>query len=53
VRVPNNYADKISHLWVVRRVFLYGFDKTTQQDVDYRRQWMLARLAEIEKKLRN
>ena len=33
---------------VVRRAFLCGYDQTTQQDFEYRRQWMLDRLAEIE-----
>jgi len=33
---------------VVRRAFLCGFDQTTQQDFEHRRQWMLDRLAEIE-----
>ena len=32
---------------VVRRAFLCGFDNTTQQDYEHRRQWMLDRLAEI------
>ena len=33
---------------VVRRAFLCGFDQSTQQDFEHRRQWMLDRLAEIE-----
>ncbi len=33
---------------VVRRAFLCGFDQTTQQDFEHRRQWMLDRLSEIE-----
>jgi REP element-mobilizing transposase RayT len=33
---------------VVRRAFLCGFDDTTQQNFEHRRQWMLDRLAEIE-----
>ncbi len=33
---------------VVRRAFLCGFDQTTQQDFEHRRQWMLDRLAEID-----
>jgi hypothetical protein len=34
---------------VVRKVFLCGFDKSTQQDYEHHRQWMLDRLAEVEK----
>ena len=33
---------------VVRKAYLCGVDKTTQQDFEHRRQWMLDRLAEIE-----
>ena len=32
---------------VVRKAFLCGFDKTTQQDFEHRRQRMLDKLAEI------
>ncbi|NQZ30454.1 MAG: transposase [Oceanospirillaceae bacterium] len=32
---------------VVRKAFLCGFDKSTQQDFEHRRQWMLDRLGEI------
>ena len=33
---------------VVRKTFLCGFDKSTQQDYEHRRQWMLDRLAEVD-----
>ena len=33
---------------VVRKAFLCGFDKSTQQDYEHRRQWMLDRLAEVD-----
>lgn len=33
---------------VVRRAFLCGFDKTTQQDYEHRRQWVIDRLADID-----
>ncbi len=33
---------------VVRKAFLCGFDKTTQQDYGHRRQWVIDRLAEID-----
>jgi hypothetical protein len=33
---------------VVRKAFLCGFDRTTQQDYEHRRQWMVDRLAQID-----
>ena len=33
---------------VVRRAFLCGFDRLTQQDFDHRRQWVIDRLADID-----
>ncbi len=33
---------------VVRRAFLCGFDHSTQQDFEHRRQWVIDRLAEID-----
>jgi len=33
---------------VVRKAFLCGFDRTTQQDYEHRRQWIIDRLAEID-----
>ena len=33
---------------VVRRAFLCGFDHTTRQDFEHRRQWVIDRLAEID-----
>jgi REP element-mobilizing transposase RayT len=33
---------------VVRRAFLCGFDRLTQQNFDHRRQWVIDRLAEID-----
>ena len=33
---------------VVRKAFLCGFDNTTQQDYEHRRQWVIDRLAQID-----
>ncbi len=33
---------------VVRKAFLCGFDKSTQQDFEHRRQWVIDRIAEID-----
>ena len=33
---------------VVRKAFLCGFDRSTQQDYEHRRQWVLDRLAELD-----